>query len=190
MDFLRILFGKQTKENATNLSPGELEKAKRLFLDHECSHYQMGHEGMYNEYKRYRISKDQEKEWKNEFIAYWTSRLSVDDLTAVNKLKAAGAHEALPHLFDLAEKGDSYVKLWTADTIRSLATGSDIDARLKKQAIHTARGLLDSIIEGRVTLSEKNNKKISNYPIMMKSLNASTPEEYVMNFAKKFRRQI
>jgi len=190
MNFLRNLFGTKKEENVTSLSSRDLEKAKKLFLEHECSHYQMGHEGVYNEYKKYRISKEKEKEWRNEFASNWTSRLSVDDMTPVDKLKAAGAYEALPNLFDLAAKGDSYVKLWTADAIWTLAIQKDIDANLKKQAIDTALELLNSIIEGKVPLSEKYKKKISNYPLMIKRLNASTPEEYVVNFAKRIRNQV
>ena len=190
MNFLRNLFGKQKEENIISPSSRDLEKAKRLFLEHECSHYQMGHEGVHNEYRKYRISKEKEKEWRNEFASYWTSRLSVDDMTAVDKLKASGAVQALPDLFSLADKGDSYVKLWTANAIWSLTIQGGIDANLKKQATDTALALLNSIIEGKVPLSERNKKKISNSPLMIKRLNAATPEEYVVNFAKSIRNQV
>jgi len=67
-----------------------------------------------NSISKYRISEEQKSEWRNEFIAYWTSKLSIEDLEAVTKLSGPQAIEAVSDLLGIAEKGDSYAKSETA----------------------------------------------------------------------------
>jgi hypothetical protein len=54
---------------------------------------------------------------------------------------------------------------------------------LQKQTLDIAVKLLESIVEGQVQLSENHRKEI---PVVgMKNFGASTPEEYIIKFAKR-----
>jgi len=182
MGFLKNIFNKQKTISPPSVE--DLEEAKKIFFDNSCSYFFMGHEGWLNTYKNYHISEEQENEWRSEFISYWISQLSVEDITAVHKLEAASAIEALPNLFSLAEKGDSFIKLWTADAIWSLKDRKGVDAKLKQEAADKAIKLWNSIInKDDVRLSE--NHKAAIPEIGIKNLGASSPEEYIINFAKR-----
>ena len=90
---------------------------RRIFFDYACNGFFMAHDGVYEEYKRYGISEAQEKEWRREYVALWVSRLEIDDLMPVDRLRDAWAGEALPALMEMADRGDSYAKLWYANAI-------------------------------------------------------------------------
>jgi hypothetical protein len=66
------------------------------------------HDGRDTEYAAYGISKEEEAEWRKEYIALWVSRLSAEDLTAVNRLCDAWAVEALPNLMKHSDEGDDF----------------------------------------------------------------------------------
>jgi hypothetical protein len=181
MNFLHSLFSKAQKGDVSPPSVEDMEQAKKIFFEYSCNHYYMSREGI--DFKNYHISKEQEIEWRNEFIAYWVSKLSVDDLAAVHRLEGANAIESVPDLIDIANKGDSYVKLWVASAIWSVSFRNDIDTKLQKQTLDIAIKLLESIVESQVQLSENHRKEIP--AIGMKNLGASTPEEYIVNFAQR-----
>jgi len=181
MNFLRRLFGRVDKEDVTTPSVQDLEKAKKIFFEYSCNHYYMFRDAI--NFKQYHISKEQENEWRNEYIAYWTSKLSVDDLAAVHSLEGADAIESVPDLLDIADKGDSYAKLWVAHAIWSISFKNGVDKKLQKQTLDIAVKLFESIVEGQVQLSENHRKEIPD--VGMKNLGASTPEEYIVNFAKR-----
>jgi len=44
-----------------------LLKAKEIFIRYEGSHFYMSIDGEYENYKKYQVSKEQEKEWINEY---------------------------------------------------------------------------------------------------------------------------
>jgi hypothetical protein len=181
MNFLRNLFNKVQKEDVSPPSVENIEIAKKIFFEYSCNHYYMSREAV--DFNKYHISKEQENEWRNEFIAYWISKLSIDDLAAVHRLEGSDAIEAVPDLIAIADKGDSYVKLWIASAIWSISFKNDIDTTLQKQTLDIAIKLLESIVENQVLLSEYHRNEI---PIVgMKNFGASTPEEYIINFAKR-----
>ncbi len=91
------------------------EPAKKMFFDYACNTFFMAHDGVLEGYKLFGISEAQEAEWRREYIAFWTSQLSTDDLTAVDQLRNAWAGEALPDLIRVADTGDGYAKLWYAN---------------------------------------------------------------------------
>ena len=180
MNFFRNLFGKAQKEEPVTLSAEDQEQAKKIFFEYSCNHYYMSREGI--NFNKYHIGKEQQAEWRNEFITDWISKLSVDDLTAVHKLEGAYAIEAVPDLSAIADKGDSYVKLWVANAIWSISFKNDIDRALQKQTREAATKLLELIIASQVQLSENHKKAIPSVGI--ENLRASTPEEYIVNYAK------
>jgi hypothetical protein len=184
MSFLKNLFQRPKTESTSSLSPEDLEAAKKLFFDNCCSHYMMMHDGYSDEFKKYHISQKQENEWRAEYISYWVSQLSLEDVAPIRKLEYASASESLPDLFKLAEQGDSYIKLMVANTSWALKGEFGIDKNLKKQAADVAIKLWNSISSpDDVTLTEYHKSRITE--ANMKGFGASTPEEYVANWAKR-----
>jgi hypothetical protein len=181
MNFLRNLFSKSQKEEAVTPSAEYQEQAKKIFIEYSCNPYYMSREGI--NFSQYHIAKEREAEWRNEFITEWISKLSTDDLTAVHKLEGASAIEAVPDLLAIADKGDSYVKLWVANAIWTISFKDDMERALQKQTRDAAMELLELIIASQVQLSENHKKAIPSEGI--KNLHASTPEEYIVNYAKR-----
>lgn len=174
MSFLRNLFSKP------QISDKEREQAKKIFFEYSCNEFNMARDG--ENFGKYRISEEQKAEWRNEFTAYWISKLSVDDLEAVNRLSAAEAIESVPDLLGIAEKGDSYAKLMIAGAIRSASSKYGIDKNLRKQTLDIAIKLSESIVAGQIQLSENHRKNILAFaPEILGTL---TPEEYVLKVAK------
>ncbi len=157
------------------------EKAKQIFFEFACNHFYMWHDGAEEEYKKFGITDAQEAAWRREYIEHWVSRLELDDLTAVNQLRNAYAHEALPALIELARQGDGYARLWYANAIWDLENGTGIPASLREQATETCLEIWQALIQQPFELS--NSHKATIAP-SMKALEASTPEEYVVNYAK------
>ena len=127
-----------------------------------------------------------------EYIAYWISQLSVENIMPIMKLEFASAVESLPDLYMLAEKGDSYIKLRVANTIWSLLNKPGVDTNLKKQATDVAAEIWNSINnKDDIILTDHNRKEIIDNE--MKYSKANTPEEYLVNlatiWAKKVKRR-
>lgn len=57
-----------------------LLKAKELFLKYEGSHFYMSRDGEYENYKKYQVTKEQEKEWINEYQMELIQKLDKQDL--------------------------------------------------------------------------------------------------------------
>ena len=179
MSFLRNLFSKAQKE-VPPLSDEEREQAKKIFFEYSCNEFNMARDG--ENFGKYRISEEQKTEWRKEFIAYWTSKLSIDDLTAISKLSQAEAIECVPDLLSVAEKGDSYAKLMIAGAIKSASSKYGIDKNLRKQTQESVIKLSESIVGSQIQLSEKHKKEIlAFHPSILGTL---TPEEYVLKVAK------
>jgi hypothetical protein len=156
--------------------------AKRMFFDYACNTFFMLHDGDYEEYKEYGISEAQEKGWRREYIALWVSRLEVDDLTPVDRLRNAWASEALPALIKMADKGDGYAKLWYANAVWHLADGSNCDMALRQEARKAAVGLWQSLQAGYIELTQAHKEHVRQY---LWAFHASTPEEYVRIYASR-----
>ena len=182
MTFLKNIFKKQEVANFPPPSAEDLEKAKKIFFDNSCNHSVIGHEGYLYEYQKFHVSKEQENEWRAEYIVYWISQLSEEDIMPLVKLEFASAVESLPELFELAEKGDSYIKLSVATTIWSLINKPGVDKDLKKQATDVVAKIWNSIHnKDDVILTVHNRKEIIDNE--MKYSKATTPEEYLVNLA-------
>lgn len=154
------------------------ERAKKLFIDYACNHFYMDRDGAGIEYDKYGISEAEEKKWRREYISFWVNQLSTDDLTAVDKLSDAKATEALPALIEMADKGDSYAKLRYANAIWCITTSG---AYVRPKAEKAAIDLWQSLVQGAIEISENHKTDISRSS--MKNLEASTPEEYVLDYA-------
>jgi hypothetical protein len=157
------------------------EKAKRMFFEYACNTFFMNNDGVLNDYLKFGISPTQEKEWRQEYISFWVNQLSVDDLTAVDKLRDAEAGESLPNLMSIASEGDGYAKLWYANAIWQLADRANISTELRNQARLVAINLWQFLIEQKFDITEDHKSKITPY---LRALDASTPEEYVINYAR------
>jgi hypothetical protein len=163
------------------MNPSE-QQAREMFFEYACNTFYMAHDGVFQEYRSFRISQAQEAAWRREFVLFWIDRLSTDDLTAVNKLRDAWAGEALPDLIKIADTGDDYTKLWFANAIWHLANGANISTATRQQATQTAVRLWQSLAQRPIRISASHHTLIVPY---MWALKASTPEEYVQNYARE-----
>lgn len=174
MNFLRNLFGKDEKDESSPPSAETLEEAKKIFFEYSCNGLHMAQNDIH--FSKYHISKDQEAAWRNEFITYWRSQLSTEDLTAVQKLRDAQAVESIPDLLAIVDKGDSYAKLRIAEALGAIGYLTK-DKTLRKQAQATAISIAQSILDHPVQVSER-------HKIEIEHLGGSDPKEYIILFAK------
>lgn len=176
MNFIRTLFGKpQDSKNVPPPSAEILEEAKKIFFEYSGNRLHMAQNDV--NFSQYHIGREQEAEWRNELIAYWRSQLSTEDLTAVRKLIYAEAVEAVPDLFAMVGKGDSYANLRVAEALWALSYRIK-DKTLQKQTKSTAMQIAKSILDRPIQVSESHR-------IEMKSLGGTDPKEYITLFARK-----
>jgi hypothetical protein len=164
-----------------------LERAKEIFFNASCNHFHLDREFDADEYRKFNISREQENLWTREYILHWISQLSVDDLSAIGKLKSAYAGEALPKLFILATQGDSFAKFMYADAIWHLARGASISTKMREQAIQKAIDTLQSILKQPISITESHRLEIVNTIRDVKQYDESvgnTPEKYILQLAK------
>ncbi len=150
-----------------------------MFFDSRCNLYNMWLDGVDEEYRRLGISKAQEAEWCQEYVSFWASQLSVDDLTAVWWL--SGFDAALPDLLKMARKGDSYAQLFYANAIWETINSYTISAPMRELAIRIAMEIWQSLVQHPIEISDKHRAEIVPG---MKVLGASNPEQYVRKYAK------
>ncbi|RPJ29297.1 MAG: hypothetical protein EHM33_01620 [Chloroflexi bacterium] len=174
MNFLRNLFGKDQKDESSPPSAETLEEAKKIFFEYSCNGLYMAQNDVH--FSKYHISTEQETAWRNEFVTYWRSQLSTEDLTAVQKLREAHAVESIPDLLAMVDKGDSYAKLRIAEALADIGYMSK-DKSLRKQTQATAINLAQFILDQPVQVSERHKSEIER-------LGGSNPEEYIILFAK------
>ena len=176
MNFLRSLFGKDEKDEGPPPSAETLAEAKKIFFEYSCNGLYMAQNDVH--FSKYRVSKEQEAEWRNEFITYWRSQLSTEDLTAVQKLRDADAVESIPDLIAIVDKGDSYAKLRIAEALAAIGYMAE-DKSLRKQTKATARKIAQSILDHPMQVSESHKIEIERL-----GGSRSNPEEYIILFAK------
>lgn len=162
------------KELSTS-SAEDNEEAKKIFFAYSCNHVEMARNDVY--FSKYHISKEQEAEWRNEFITYWRSQLSTEDLTAVQKLEEAHAVESIPDLIAMVDKGDSYANLRIAQALLSLGDWLGRDETQRTQTRAAALKTVQSILDHPVQLSDRHKSDIER-------LGDFDPENYVITFAK------
>ena len=174
MNFIRNFFGKAQKEETATPSAEDLEEAKKIFFEYSCNGLYMAQNDVH--FSKYHISREQEAAWRNEFIAVWRSRLSTQDLTAIQKLRDADAVEAIPDLLAMVDQGDSYARLRVAEALWALSyrvKDKAVQKQTKAVAIRSAQSILDHPIQ----VSEPHKIEIAR-------LGSSDPQEYILLFAK------
>jgi hypothetical protein len=183
------------------LSPQDLsepeddrQKARRVFFSYACNHFHLDRDGMLPEYEKLGVTAQDEQEWRREFVEHWTARLSVDDMTPLERLDLADAHEALPRLMAMAEKGDSFARLWFANVIWHLASSMGQTAYLQprreqqrrirdaKRAGKCAVRLYRSIISTKTWVTEEHRDYVAPY---LAYFDATTAEEYILAYAAR-----
>ncbi|MFT3895318.1 MAG: hypothetical protein QM730_27145 [Anaerolineales bacterium] len=175
MNFIRTLFEKSQEEEGLPPSAETLAEAKKVFFEYSCNGLYMAQNDV--NFSQYRISKAQQVEWRNEFIAHWRSQLSTEDLTAIQKLRDAQATEAIPDLLTMVGKGDSYAQLRIAEALWALSYLVNNDKALKKQAKATAIQLAQSILNNPIQASES-------HKLEMAKLGGNDPKKYITLFAE------
>ena len=174
MNFLRNLLGKDEKAESSPPSAQTLEEAKKIFFAYSCNGLYMAQNDVH--FSQYHITKEQEAAWRNEFITYWRSQLSTEDLTAVQKLRDAQAVESLPDLMAMVDQGDSYARLRIAEALAAIGYMAK-DKSLRRQAQAIATKTAQSILDHPLQVSERHKSEIA-------LLGGSDPEEYIILFAK------
>ena len=159
------------------------EKAKQMFFDARCRHFFILDEGKWDEYKQLGATGEDEKKWREEYIQIWIGKLSVTDLEAIERLRSANANEAIPALIDLCDKGDSFAKLSFANALWELSGCGHvffwIFSSVNTKALKKAMSLWHSILDNPLRFDIDRSFPSANV------WNASTPEEYVVSFAKQ-----
>ena len=174
MNFIRTLFGKSQPEESLPPSPETLAEAKRIFFEYSCNGLYMAQNDVH--FSQYHISKEQEAAWRDEFIAYWKSQLSTEDLTAIQKMRDANAVEAIPDLLAMVNQGDSYARLRVAEALWALSYWVK-DKSLRKQTKATVIQAAQSILNSPIQASES-------HKLEMAKLGGTDPKEYIIVFAK------
>jgi hypothetical protein len=159
------------------------EKARQIFFDNSCRHFFIYDAGKGDEYNKLGATREDEKEWRQEYIQHWTGKLSVIDLEAVDRLRSAIAAEAIPSLIEISDQGDSFEKLSFANALCDLSGGgympfwvlNPVNARGLKKAIHLWQAILANPLRFDVARSFPSTNVWK----------ASTVEEYVLSFARQ-----
>ena len=157
-----------------------LEEAKKLFFDYSCNRFYMSRDGMDIKYKELG-GIELEREWYQEYLNYWLSQLSVDDMEAVDKLHHSYAVEALPDLIRMTENGDGYSKLWYANAIWDIAMSLKRAQGICEEAVNTSIQIWETLAKGDFHLTDEHVKII--IPRLIPAY-AKTPEKYIVEYAK------
>ena len=165
-----------------------LQRAKEIFFQYTCNHFFLDREVEAEEYRKIGVSRAQEYAWTQEYTSYWISQLSVDDFQAVNKLSSAHAVEGLREMIRMSTRGDSLAKLWYANAMWNIASGSIMFPILRARAKQKAVFLWKSLLKNPVELTEEHRKMVSkiveNQARLEKSIQVATPDDYVLNYAR------
>jgi hypothetical protein len=138
------------------------QRAKEIYFQYSCNHSHLDFGDDVDEYNSYGITSEQEKNWTLEYISYWISQLSVDDLKAVDLLSRIRAEESLPELFRMALIGDSFARLTFANAIWDIANGWKISPTMRELAKQKAIFLWQSLLDNPIELTDKHRTELSN----------------------------
>lgn len=159
----------------------DILRARKLYFDYCGNSFFMHREGVYDEYKAYNISKEQELLWKEELVETLYNQLSVDGGYAFHKLSmiAEDYHDysivekLIAYLSTNMTKGDSLIKLIYAETLLRIACSTE----LTKIKLDVISDLLKSVSDHPITVDSSWTKK---------GFSDKLPdEEYIKNRLKK-----
>jgi hypothetical protein len=163
--------------------------AKALYWSYACNHFFLDRDGALEQYQELGGgNRAKEEQWRYEFIQDAINRLSSDDLCPLHSLMNTHAHEAIPSLLEFNIYTDDYYKFWFAFTLSEVATTSGVNKKHSKLALKKAKSLWTELIENPQGITPDHKKDVDKF--MLKSFDASTPEEYVHNYSLKMLKKI
>jgi hypothetical protein len=157
------------------------DPAKSLFWSYSCNRFYLDRDDKEEEYLRLGGGDPgKEKEWRQEYINYWLSRMTISPLKALRCLRRTDAHEAIDALLMIQRYEDDYIKFWFADTLYDLSCIHCAAKQDKKLAKSRAKLLWQEILNNPVKINHENREKVNS--MMLAAMNAKTPEEYIQNY--------
>ena len=134
-----------------------LARAKELFFYYCGSFFHMDREGDYQEYIKYKVSKEQEEDWKNELVELKVSQLSFNEITAFSNLAMIAStyydyrivERLIAFVRSNINEGDSLIKLIFAEILLNIACPKELTA----SKIQVVFMLLGSVSNHPVTVS-------------------------------------
>ncbi len=157
-------------------------KAKALFVEYACNTFFMSREGRYDAYREFGVSKEQERQWRAEYIQEWVARLGDNDLRPIEQLANTWAWEALPDLLVASTGSYGIRRLWFANAIWDLAERGSVPAGLQHRGLAQAVALWESLVaagEGQIAETDQVPADA------LIALRAKNPGEYVVNYARQ-----
>jgi len=130
----------------------DLEKAKEIFFDCGCNLMFLQRDGVAWGYYKFKVSKDLEKKWRQEYIEHWLSELQKGNIKAVNQLENAGAYEYSQQYYAMRNNGNYELKYRIAQMLFNLAT----------KPLYVANQPDQSILEECKRLALKIHQEINN----------------------------
>jgi hypothetical protein len=176
----------------------DLARAKTMFFDYAAgSRFYMANDGCESEYLGFHVGKEQEAEWRREYISFWVGKLPSEKKEASHRLAAARAYEALPDMISAARTGDQWDQFWCAFEIYELAREQRLNESLNIQmdrkapshtiafGIKTADLVWESIVKGPVIISQKNRARFQQDSRFHPGIYGDkTVEVYLWDYAK------
>jgi len=128
---------------------------------------------------------EKELVWRREYINRELEKVRTYELEALRNLTTADAFEAIPGLLELREFEDDYFRFWYAFTLLEIAPSNHLDGQLKAKVFEVVRVICAELSNGPINICAKNRAQVTSR--MLSALNASTPEEYVQNYAQRLK---
>jgi hypothetical protein len=166
----------------------DIQKAKEIFLNYDCSHFRIYKDGAYEEYKRFKVSKDQERIWLNKYQDELISKIQVENVscpsfsdlwatienTAFNDIDPNKFSYLLKAVYKKMSNADSFTKLLIAESIRRIVEAlidnmvvddniTDAKVTVNVEAKKMALSILENIINNPITVY-KHYKESNNLP--------------------------
>lgn len=158
-------------------------RAKEIFWRYACNHFFLDRDGALAEYQALRPTPADEIAWRNEYVAAWESKLSVEDLAPLSKLSSAWATESIPRIVELSEAGDGYAQLFFANALWHLSESDALPKATRNAVQDVALRIWHRLTKERVRLSDAHRSEISQEALL--ALGAGSPEDYVRNYAQR-----
>lgn len=138
-------------------------RAKEIYVGYNGSSFFMQREGVYDEYKSYNISKEQEIAWKEELIEILYNQLSFEDGYAFYKLAviAENYHDQsiveklITYISNNKTKGDSLIKLIYAEVLLKIPCPKEL-AKVKFDVVDN---ILHIVLDNPITVNSSWLKK-------------------------------
>lgn len=165
----------------------ECARAKEIYFKYCCNSFFLHREDDAEEYESYKASREQERQWREEFVEIWKTRLRGEAfLQALFCLRTASAGKALPEILAAAgDAADGYAKLKFADAIWELASSLEAAPPLRERAARKASELWRELLEQPFDISDTHRRIIAH---SLAAFGAATEEEYVKKYARNMLR--